>query len=126
MRNKDKPSFDDRCRRAFDLKQKQEAHLLYARDHSRVNWEEFVRPALGIVGRVTDCRVRGLGYKSPGSILTSRTETRSLSPVVIDGFDPCSVPLSGEKESHAVESSTWLLNNHNCSENYPKTKLNES
>ena len=26
------------------------------------------------------------------------------------------------KKSHAVESSTWPLNSHNCSENYPKTK----
>ena len=32
-------------------------------------------PARGRVGRVTDCGVRGLGFKSPGSILTSRTET---------------------------------------------------
>ena len=26
------------------------------------------------------------------------------------------------KKSHAVESSTWPLNSHNCSENYPKNK----
>ena len=36
-------------------------------------------------GRVTDCGVRGLWFKSPGSILTSRTETSSLSRVVRDG-----------------------------------------
>ena len=41
VRNKDKPWFDDQCRRVFDLKQ--EAHLRWTRDHSRVNWEEFVR-----------------------------------------------------------------------------------
>ena len=41
VRNKDKPGFDDLCRRAFDLKQ--EAHLRWTRDRSRVNWEEFVR-----------------------------------------------------------------------------------
>ena len=52
-------------------------------------------PARGRIGRVTDCGVRGLGFKSPGSILTSRTETSSLSQVVRDGWDPCSVPLSG-------------------------------
>ena len=40
MRNKDKPRFDDQCRHAFDLKQ--EAHLQWTRDHSRVNWEKFV------------------------------------------------------------------------------------
>ena len=40
VRNKDKPWFDDQCRRAFDLKQK--AHLQWTRDRSRVNWEEFV------------------------------------------------------------------------------------
>ena len=40
VRNKDKPWFDDQCRRAFDLKQ--EAHLRWTRDRSRVNWEEFV------------------------------------------------------------------------------------
>ena len=41
VRNKDKPWFDDLCRRAFDPKQ--EAHLRWTRDCSRVNWEEFVR-----------------------------------------------------------------------------------
>ena len=35
-------------------------------------------PTRGIVGWLTDCRVRGLRFKSPGSILTSRTETSSL------------------------------------------------
>ena len=39
--NKDKPWFDDLCRHDFSLKQ--EAHLRWTRDHSRVNWEEFVR-----------------------------------------------------------------------------------
>ena len=83
----------------------------------------YYYPARSIVGRVTDCRVRGLGFKSPGSILTSRTETSSLSRAVRDGGDPFSVPLSGKKKSPMVESSTWQLNSHNCSENY-KTKLN--
>ena len=40
MRNKDKPLFDDQCRHAFGLKQ--QAHLRWTRDISRVNWEEFV------------------------------------------------------------------------------------
>ena len=40
VHNKDKPWFDDLCRRAFDLKQ--EAHLWWTRDRLRVNWEEFV------------------------------------------------------------------------------------
>ena len=39
--NKDKPWFNDQYRRSFDLKQ--EAHLRWTRDHSRVKWEEFVR-----------------------------------------------------------------------------------
>ena len=38
--NKDKPWFDDQCRHAFGLKQ--EAHLRWTRDRSRVNWKEFV------------------------------------------------------------------------------------
>ena len=38
--NKDKPWFDDKCRHAFGLKQ--EAHLQWTRDRSRVNWEEFI------------------------------------------------------------------------------------
>ena len=46
VRNKDKSWFDDQCRHAFGLKQ--EAHLRWTRDRSRVNWEEFVR-----------CQVRG-------------------------------------------------------------------
>ena len=42
VRNKDKPWFadHDQCRRAFGLKQ--EAHLRWTRDGSRVNWEEFL------------------------------------------------------------------------------------
>ena len=40
MHNKDKPWFDDQCRRVFDLQQ--EAYLRWTRDRSRVNWEEFV------------------------------------------------------------------------------------
>ena len=41
VRNKDKSWFDDQCRHAFSLKQ--EAHLRWTRDRSRVNWEDFVR-----------------------------------------------------------------------------------
>ena len=51
MRNKDKPWFDDQCRHAFGLKQ--EAHLRWTCDHSRVNWEEFFR-----------CQVRANGTYS--------------------------------------------------------------
>ena len=40
VRNKDKPWFNDDCRLAFDIKL--EAHLQQTRDHSRVNWDEFV------------------------------------------------------------------------------------
>ena len=40
-RNKDKPWFHDQCRHAFGLKQ--EAHLRWTRDRSKVNWKEFVR-----------------------------------------------------------------------------------
>ena len=59
----------------------------------------YTYPARGGVGRVTDCGVRGLGFKSPGSILTYWTETSSLSRVVRYGGDPCSVPVSGLKKS---------------------------
>ena len=41
VRNKDKLWVDEKCRHAFGLKQ--EAHLWWTRDRSRVNWEEFVR-----------------------------------------------------------------------------------
>ena len=40
MHNKDKPWFYDQCRHGFCLKQ--EAHLRWTHDRSRVNWEEFV------------------------------------------------------------------------------------
>ena len=40
MRDKDKPWFDDQCRHASGLKE--EAHLQWTCDLSRVNWEEFV------------------------------------------------------------------------------------
>ena len=38
--NKENHWFDYQCRRVFGLKQ--EAHLGWTRDRSRVNWEEFV------------------------------------------------------------------------------------
>ena len=41
VRNKDKPWFDDQCRRALGLKQ--EAHLCWTRGLTLVNSEEFVR-----------------------------------------------------------------------------------
>ena len=40
VRNKDKPWSDGQSRNDFGLKK--EAHLRWTRDHSRVNWEEFV------------------------------------------------------------------------------------
>ena len=40
VHKKDKPCFEDECRHAFGLKQ--EAHLWWTCDRSRVNWEEFV------------------------------------------------------------------------------------
>ena len=39
VRNKDKPWFDDQCRHAFGLKQ--EPHLQWTRDRSRVNCETY-------------------------------------------------------------------------------------
>ena len=39
VRNTDKLWFDDLCRGAFDLKQ--EAHLRWTRDRSRVNWKSL-------------------------------------------------------------------------------------
>ena len=87
----------------------------------------MIFPARGRDGRVTDRGGKGLGFKSPGSILTSRTKTNPLSRVVRGGGDPCSVPIIGEKEkSPTVESSTWPLNSHNPSKNYAKTKLNKT
>ena len=41
VRDKDNPWFDDQCRQAFGLKQ--EAHLRWIRDRSRVNWEELTQ-----------------------------------------------------------------------------------
>ena len=40
VHNKDKLWFDDQCRHALVLKQ--DLHLRWTRDHSRVNWEEFI------------------------------------------------------------------------------------
>ena len=37
--NKNIPWFDDQCRHVFGLKQ--EAHLRWTRDRSRVNWDKF-------------------------------------------------------------------------------------
>ena len=40
VRNKDNLWFDDQCRHAFSLKQ--EGHLRWTSDRSRVNWDDFV------------------------------------------------------------------------------------
>ena len=40
VHKKNKPWFDDQCRHAFGLKQ--EAHLRWTRDRSRINWLKFV------------------------------------------------------------------------------------
>ena len=40
VHNKNKLWFNYQCRIAFDLKH--EAHVWWTRDHSRINWEEFV------------------------------------------------------------------------------------
>ena len=40
VRSEDKHWFDGQCSHTFGLKQ--EARLRWTRDHSRVNWEEFV------------------------------------------------------------------------------------
>ena len=37
--NKDEPCFDDQCRYDFGLKQ--EAHLRWSRDRTRVNWKSL-------------------------------------------------------------------------------------
>ena len=39
MHNKDKRWFDDQCRHAFGLKQ--EVHLRWTRDRSRLNWKSL-------------------------------------------------------------------------------------
>ena len=40
VRNKDKPRLDNQCRHAFGLKE--EAHLRWTRDRSRVNWKNLL------------------------------------------------------------------------------------
>ena len=40
MHNKEKPWFDDQCTRAFGIKQ--ETHIRWTRDRSRVNCEKLV------------------------------------------------------------------------------------
>ena len=64
-----------------------------------ISYLSYHDQARGIVGRVMDCGVRGVGFKSPGSILTSRTETSSLSRVVRNGGDPFSVSFKWVKKS---------------------------
>ena len=54
VRNKNKPWFDDQCRRAFNLKQA--AHLRWTRDWSRVNWEEFVHCQLRANGTYSEAK----------------------------------------------------------------------
>ena len=64
-------------------------------------------PARGRVGWVTDCGVRGLGFKSPGSILTSRTETSSLSRVVRLGPMLCTVKWVKKVSCGGLRLGRW-------------------
>ena len=54
MRSKNRPWFDDQRRHAVGLKQ--EAHLRWTRDRSRVNWEEFVRCQVGANETYTEAK----------------------------------------------------------------------
>ena len=80
-------------------------------------------PARVRVGRVTDCGVRGLGFKSLG--LDSNFLNRNqLSITSGQGWMGPMLWIVKwvKKKSPVVESSTWPLNSNNCSENYTKTK----
>ena len=72
--------------------QRRDSHV--KSDNTHTQSSTYNHPARGRVGRVTDCGVRGLEFKSPGSILTSRKEPGSLSREVRDGWEPSSVPVS--------------------------------
>ena len=65
-----------------------------------------------------DCGVRGLGFKSPGSILTSRTLTSSLSLVVRDGGDPFSSTVKWVKKVSHGGVFDLTVEQHNYSGNY--------
>ena len=54
--NKHKPWLDDQCSHAFGLKQ--EAHLRWTRDHSRVNWEEFVLYQVRAIGTYSEAKLQ--------------------------------------------------------------------
>ena len=51
-----------------------------------------------VLGLQKSTLINIIRFKSPGSILTSRTETSSLSRVVRYGGDPCSVPVQWVKK----------------------------
>ena len=81
VRNKDKPWFDDQTVHAFGFKQ--EAHLQWTRDSSRVNCEKFVRYQVRanetyseakrqFSGRNTDVLMNVRSFISGGSLLSRR------------------------------------------------------
>ena len=111
--NKDEPWFDDQCRHAFGLKQ--QAHLLWTRDRSLVNWEEFVR-----------CQVRANETYSEAkcqfsdrnrTVLTNVQSTHkrwSTLKSVVFGTSSSLPPLVSEGDGLVCESvgKADLLSNH--------------
>ena len=101
VRNKDKPWFDDLCRRAFDLKQ--EAHLRWTRDHSWVNWKEFVR-----------CQVRANEVYSDAKhqfIVRNIDVLMNIQPLISAG--PLLSPLCSARVRHylpwSVQVGDWCV-----------------
>ena len=76
----------------------------------------------GRVGRVTDCGVRGLGFKSLGSIISSRTETSSKHEWSGMMETNALYRSMGENKSPSIRSSTWPLNSPGRLENNTETK----
>ena len=75
--NKDKPWFDDQCRHTFGLKQ--ETHLRWTRDRSRVNWEEFVH--CQVRANETNSEVRCQFSVRNGDVLMN-TQSHKFGPLL--------------------------------------------
>ena len=78
VRNKDKPWFNDDCRRAFDLKQ--EAHLRWTRDRSRVNWDEFVHYQRSANAVYAEAIIKLLLLKKIGNARPGEGDCHPISP----------------------------------------------
>ena len=95
VRNKDKHWFGDQCMHVLGLRQ--EAHIRWTRDRSRVNWEEFVRCQVRANETYSKAK-RQFGDRNKNVLMNAQSPHKWLSTLMCAVFRLSSSlpPLVGE------------------------------